>query len=251
MPGDIYVLSDGKADSIGMKGFRHKTEKKKEEIQWNKILIVVACVAFAVFMIFSMFGMSWLNIFSQAKPGNTAVLDYTFYDAENRPVVTTDQVYFQNAHEQNTVTLLASQMPVRVNITTDEDLVPIQVVNPYNQYGLIDFGLFGPEIDAMSMGAVGMKIGESKTMTLPWAGQMTRTMTDEQFAKIAGEVYADAKVGDQVPIAFSETPQIVVDDNATPSTYLRTSTVVDRSNGNISLNYGYPSLQITLSQLNS
>ena len=73
-------------------------------------------------------------------------------------------------------------------------------------------------------------------------------MTREQFTNITGDSSGSAKVGDQVPIAFSETPQVAL-ENTTPSTYLRTSTIVAIDAGNVTLNYGYPTIEITLSSL--
>ncbi len=231
-----------------MKGFRHKSEEKVEKTNWLKVGGIILCVVMAVFMVVSMFGTSWLSIFSLAKPGNTALVDYTIYDNQERPVVTTDQRYFTNEHEG--VTLLASPLTVKVNITTNEDMVPVQVSNPYNQYGLIDFLVFGPELDAISTAITGMKLGETKTIDFPWAESMVRTMSEEQFANISGSSYENAKVGEQVPIAFTGSPQINL-DNSTPSSYLRTSTVIARDNGNVTLSYGYPKVSITLTQLNA
>ena len=231
-----------------MKGFRHKSEEKKETVNWTKYGIVTACVLLAVFMVFSMLGMSWLNIFSQAKPGNSATIDFTVYDAKDRPVVTTSSNIYLQAQNAGDLVLMSDKLPIRVNISETRDLVPIQVMNPSNTGGLIDFGLFRPELDSISYGVVGMKQGETKTLQIPAASQLTRTMTREQFANITGETFANAGVGSQVPIAFSETPQISV-DNSTPSTYLRTSTITDISGGNVTITYGYPKIDITLTQL--
>ncbi|HWQ65670.1 MAG TPA: hypothetical protein VN372_02250 [Methanospirillum sp.] len=234
-----------------MKGFRHKPEGTKHEpVNWTKYAVITACVLFAVFMVVSMLGMSWLNIFSQAKPGNTATVDFTIRDAQNRPVVTTSSSIFQQAQEAKNLVLMADKLPVRVNISETKDLVAIQVVNPTNQYGLIDFGLFKPELDAINEGVTGMKVGESKTITIQTAAQFSRTMSLAQFANITGEDFTNAAVGDQVPIAFTESPQIAV-DNATPSTYLRTSTIVAKTGENVTINYGYPTIDISLYQLNT
>jgi hypothetical protein len=239
-----------KSDILEMKGFRHKPVEKKEEVNWTKYGIVTVCVLLAVFMVFSMLGMSWLNIFSQAKPGNSAVLDFTIRDAQNRPIVTTTSSIFLQAQEAKNLVLMSDKLPIRVNITETRDLVPIQVLNPSNQGGLIDFGLFGPELDAISYGTLGMKVGETKTITIPMGNQLTRTMTRAQFANITGDSFASAKIGDQVPIAFSESPQIAV-DNSTPSTYLRTSTITSMSGENVTINYGYPTIDITLTELST
>jgi hypothetical protein len=122
------------------------------------------------------------------------------------------------------------------------------VVNPYNEYGVLEFGLFGPEVDMISYALAGMGVGESKVLTYPYAGQMSRQMTIEQFLNITGENYADVQVGDQVPIAFIDQPQVAL-DNTTPTSYIRTATVVKRDDGNITLNYGYPKVEITLTKL--
>lgn len=233
---------------MGMKGFRHKPDVKKEPTNWSKYAIITACVLLAIFMVFSMFGMSWLNIFSQAKPGNSAVVDFTVRDAQNRPIVTTSSAILQKAQEDSTLVLMSDKLLVRVNISENRELIPIQVLSPSNQGGLIDFGLFGPEMDAISFGTLGMKVGETKTLQIPIASQLTRMMTREQFTNITGDSSGSAKVGDQVPIAFSETPQVAL-ENTTPSTYLRTSTIVAIDDGNVTINYGYPTIEITLSSL--
>ncbi len=238
------------SDILEMKGFRHKTVEKKEEVNWTKYAVVAACVLLAVFMIFSMLGMSWLNIFSQAKPGNSAKVDFTIRDAQTRPVVTTASNIYLQAQNAGDLVVMSDKLPIRVNISENRDLIPIQVMNPSNTGGLIDFGLFRPELDVISYGLVGMKVGDTKTLQIPGASQMTRTMSKDQFANITGDSFAKAKVGAQVPIAFSETPQIAV-DNATPSTYLRTSTITAISEENVTINYGYPTIDITLTELST
>jgi hypothetical protein len=231
-----------------MKGVRHQPSEKKEEMNWTKIGIVAVCVLMAVFMIVSMFGMSWLNIFTQAKPGNTALVDFTFRDAQDRPVVTSVLSVITKAQDPSVMTFKANSLPVRVNVSSGEDLVPIQVINPYNEYGVMEFGLFGPEIDMISNSIAGMGVGDSKILTYPYAGQMSRQMSMEQFVNISGESFANVQVGDQVPLAFIDQPQIPL-DNATPASYIRTATVVDRDAANITLNYGYPTVEIILAKL--
>jgi len=73
-------------------------------------------------------------------------------------------------------------------------------------------------------------------------------MSMEQFVNISGESFANVQVGDQVPLAFIDQPQIPL-DNATPASYIRTATVVDRDAANITLNYGYPTVEIILAKL--
>lgn len=231
-----------------MKGFRHQPSEKKEEMNWTKIGIVTVCILMAVFMIVSMFGMSWLNIFTQAKPGNNALVDFTFRDAQDRPIVTSVLSVITKAQDPSIMTFKANSLSVRVNVPSGEDLIPIQVVNPYNEYGVMEFGLFGQEVDMISNSITGMGVGDSKVLTYPYAGQMSRLMTMEQFMNITGESFANVQIGDQVPLAFIDQPQIPMDD-ATPLSYIRIANVVDRDETNITLNYGYPKVEITLTKL--
>ena len=162
--------------------------------------------------------------------------------------MTTSSNIFLKAQQAGNLVVMSDKLPVRVNISQTKDLIPIQVMNPSNSGGLIDFGLFSPELDAISSGTLGMKVGDTKTLQIPMASSLSRTMTRDQFTNITGTTFANAGVGDQVPIAFSETPQIAL-DNSTPSTYLRTSTITSVSDDNVTINYGYPTIDITLTDL--
>ncbi|MDD1724128.1 MAG: hypothetical protein LUQ07_03250 [Methanospirillum sp.] len=233
-----------------MKGFRHKPSEKKEEINWTKIGIVAVCVFIAVAMVISMLGYSWLNIFTQAKPGNTATVDFTFRDAQNRPIVTSILSVITQANSSDQIMFKAESMPVHVNVSSSDDLVPIQVVNPYSSDRVLQFGLFGPEVDMISAALDGMGVGQSKTITNPYASQMSRQMTIDQFKNISSESFADVRIGDQVPLAFIDQPEINL-DNSTQTSYIRTATVTARDEGNITLNYGYPTIEVTLAQLSS
>ncbi|NLV28175.1 MAG: hypothetical protein GXY48_13605 [Methanomicrobiales archaeon] len=231
-----------------MKGFRHQPSELKKEINWTKIGIVAVCVLMAVFMVVSMFGMSWLNIFTQAKPGNSATVDFTFLDAQNRPVISSILSTITKVTDPNQISFKANSLIVQVNSPAETDLIPIQAVNPNNAVGVIEFGLFGAEIEMISSSLEGMRVGESKTITNPYAGQMAREMTVDQFANISGESFANVQMGEQVPLAFIDQPQIPM-DNSTPNSYIRIATVVGRDEHNITLNYGYPTIEVTLSEL--
>jgi hypothetical protein len=60
-----------------------KKQKEKTTAQWKQIVVVGACVLFVVLMIVSGMGSGWISAFSVAKPGDVAVIDYTFYDTAN------------------------------------------------------------------------------------------------------------------------------------------------------------------------
>jgi len=231
-----------------MKGFRHQPAEKKQETNWTKIGIVVICVLMAVFMVVSMFGMTWLNIFTQAKPGNSATVDFTFRDAQNRPIISSVNSALQETEGKDLLVFKAASLPVKVNVTTDEDMIPIQAVNPYYESRTIEYLMFGPELNLISKSLEGMGVGDSKVINNPYAEEMSREMTMEQFINISGEDYANISVGDQVPLAFVDRPEINL-DNTTSSSYIRTAVVTKKDEGNITLNYGYPVIDISVSKL--
>ena len=70
------------------------SDKKQKEARIKKVkqvLVVGACVLFVVLMILSGMGSHWLTMFTVVKPGDTVVVDYTFYDATGTPILTSNQ----------------------------------------------------------------------------------------------------------------------------------------------------------------
>ena len=233
-----------------MKGFKRKPqEQKAQPINWTQVFIAIFCVIMAVGMVVSMFGTSWLNFFTKVKENDRVIVDFTFYDELGRPVVTTSQSTYQRALERNDIIFFAGRMALVAGTTTDRDLVPIEVFYQYTS-GFMEFGLFGPELDEMAYAVIGKKVGSSINADIPMSVDLVRFMDNEQFTQIAGDVLDLVQVGDQLPISFSETPQIVLDD-AIPQTYLRTATIAEITDEGVILNYGYPYVTLTVSELRS
>jgi len=234
-----------------MKGFKHKPqEQKAEPINWTQVVIALVCVVMAIGMVVSMFGTSWLNFFTTVKENDRVVVDFTFYDELGRPVLTTSQSTFQRSGERNEIIFYANKMPLIAGSRTERDLVPIEVLSQYTASGIMEFGLFGPELDEMAHAVIGQKVGSSINVDIPMSADLVRSMNNEQFKEIAGDILDIIQVGDQLPISFSETPQIVLDD-AIPQTYLRTAAITEITNEGITLNYGYPYVALTVSEVRS
>ena len=178
---------------------------------------------------------SWINSFIDfftkikernevMKEGDRASIDFTFYDSFGRPVVTTSQEIYQENVENEDIIFLAGAMPIVAGSVSGGDLIPIEVFSQYTTSGLLEFGLFGPELDEMGYAIIGQKVGSVIDVEIPMAKDLIRFMDNNQFIQIAGDILDFVEVGDQVPIAFSKTPQIALDD-ATPQIYLRTATI--------------------------
>jgi len=231
-----------------MKGFKQKPqEQRAHPINWTQVLVAAFCVIMAVGMVVSMFGTSWLNFFTTVKENDRVVVDFTFYDELDRPVVTTSQSIYQRAVERNDIIFFAGKMTLIAGTTTQRNLVPIDVFSQYTP-GSMEFGLFGPEIDEMNYAVIGQKVGSSINVAIPMSVDLVRFMDNEQFIRIAGDILDLVQVGDQLPISFSEDPQIVLDD-AVPETYLRTATIVEITDEGVTLTYGYPYVALTISEM--
>lgn len=232
-----------------MKGFKHKAkEEKAQPINWLQVCIIAFCVMMAVGMVVSTFGTSWLNFFTKIKEGDGVSIDFTFYDGLGRPVITTSQTVYQKAIENGNVIFFATrQMPIIAGAVSEKKLVTIEVFSQYTS-GFMEYGLFGPEIDEMSYAIIDQKVGSVLNVEIPMSEDAIRFMDNEQFMQIAGDILDLVEVGDQLPIALSETPQIAL-DNTTPQTYLRTATITEITDEGVTLYYGYPSVVVSVAEL--
>src|SRR5208337_5433466 len=91
-------------------------EKKKKEASakmWTKVIAVIAGVLFVVLMVVSAMGTSWISSFATVKPGDSVVVDYTIYDANGNPLITTDLSQYQQAMASGTGLIYAKQIPLQ------------------------------------------------------------------------------------------------------------------------------------------
>ena len=215
---------------------------------WAKIFLVMACILFAGVMIITSMGSNWLVTMKPAKTGDTAVIDLTIRDAEGRPVLTTNERIYNASFQKGEMVWLTGPLTMIVNSTTTEMITPIPVYR--YDYGEASFGLFGMELSQISASLVGMKQGGTQKIVFPVSNQFQREMTPEQFAGMGGNS-STSMPGDQLLLAFTTTPMINVDDNSTPQYALRTSLITGKNAGNVTVNYGYPSADISIVRLNS
>jgi hypothetical protein len=75
-------------------------------------------------------------------------------------------------------------------------------------------------------------------------------MNPEEFAQIGGN-FSTAMTGDQLLLAFTTTPMINLEDNSTPQYAFRTSLITGKTSGNVTVNYGYPTADISIVRLHS
>ncbi|HII77310.1 MAG: hypothetical protein A4E40_01582 [Methanoregulaceae archaeon PtaU1.Bin059] len=222
--------------------------KKKPASRWTakKIGIIIIGVGFAAIMVVSSLGMGWLVSMNPAAAGDGAVVDVTFFDGMDRPVLTTNPRTFNATFEAGNMVWLCGQFSTRVKSTSQTELISIPIYNYY--YGEAKYALFSPEWDTISSELEGMKQGESRRITFPALEGFEREMTAEEFNGIGGN-FTTVTNGDQVVLAFAENPEISLEENVTPSYVIRTGYVTAKTDEGIRVNYACPSAQISLVQL--
>ncbi|MDD1710828.1 MAG: hypothetical protein LUQ37_07985 [Methanoregulaceae archaeon] len=198
-------------------------------------------------MIITSLGTSWLVTMNPAKTGDTAVIDLTIHDTEGRPVLTTDIRVFNASYEKGEIVWYTNPLTMAVNSTSTEMISPLPVYR--YDYGEASFGLFGDELNQISATLEGMKQGGAEKIVFANSDVLQREMTPEQFTEMGGN-FTMAVPGDQMLLAFTTNPMIDLDDNSTPEYALRTSVITEKTTENVTVNYGYPSADISIVRLN-
>jgi len=233
------MKSDKKGKPVAKKGDNTKS--------WVKIVLILGCILFVGVMIITSLGMNWLVTMNPAKAGDTAVIDLTIRDSDGRPVLTTNERIFNASYEKGDVVWYTNPITMAVNTTSTQMISPIPVYR--YDYGEARFGLFGDELNQISSALEGMKQGGSEKIVFGNADLFKREMTPEQFAEMGGNI-TTAVPGDQLLLAFTTTPMLNTEDNSTPQYALRTSVITGKTSENVTVNYGYPSADISIVRLN-
>lgn len=208
-----------------------------------KILAVAGCILFVVLMIVSSMGSSWISVFSSVKPGDVVTIDFTIKDRSGNPLVTSDQVLYRQKAAAGINLLYSKQLVFQANLSSTEPVIPVPVYSGRAGWSGT-FALFGGEHDAISTGLVGMKKSEQKTIAIPFADSMVQFWSSEQLAR-QGVNLTDVHVGDKLAIAVSGSSELP--KNATDSSYsMRISEITQKTANGVTVDYGYPSIDISV-----
>ncbi len=223
-------------------------QKTKKASTWTgtKIALVVICVLFAIFMIVSSLGVSWLTSLKGTQPGDVATLSYTIYDDQNRPIVTSNSKIYNDTLSKGGTVFYSNPLQVPVNVTTMTNVTRIPV--QYQQYQTY-FGLFRDEMNLISTGISGMKLNEQKRISLVMPKDPLETQVDgDQFALLVKPVN-DTRLNEQIVLALSDNPQINLDNTTPVDQYMRTFYVKDISPDGLNMKYGYSTIDIQIISL--
>jgi hypothetical protein len=222
------------------------TKKSGSGFNWAKIVIVMVCVAFAGIMIVTSLGSSWLVAMKPAQSGDVAYVDITMKDELGRTVFTTNQGIFNATLQKGTVVWLAAPMGIPVNGTSSNLIDPVPGFLPGQ--GQMSFAFFGPEYNQIAQGLVGMREGETRTITFVKEPTFQQDLNPEQFSEIGGN-FTEAMKGDQLILGFTTSPMIGSGDNTSPQYALRTVPIIEKTNDTIAVYYGYSSADVTILRL--
>jgi hypothetical protein len=225
-------------------------KKKKEESTkiWQKVLIVGACVLFVVLMIVSGMGSGWLSIFTVIKPGDTVVIDYTFFNAAGNPILTTDQQLYVKTSPTSGGLVLSRQISITANQTLPRSLYPVQIYTAESGWSN-QFAIFSPEYNAISAALVGMRLNEQKRINIPSGNSMTQDWSSDQL-RLNKVNISEISVGDILAMGVSDNPEAEV-SNTSAITYVRTGEVIQKTESNVLVDFGYPSADIRVVSINN
>ncbi len=226
---------------MGEKKQREETTRKIK-----KVLIVGACVLFVVLMIVSGMGSGWITSFNSVKPGDAVVLDFTFYNSQGRPVLTTDQQLWKTGVASGNAPMLSKPISVSANQTLAKSLFPVQV---YTNTGWDQqFAIFTPEFTTITQGIVGMKVNEKKKITISTQNPMTQTWSAESLARQKLNI-TDISKGDMFTLGVSDNQSASV-ANTSAFTYIRTGEVTETGPSAITVDLGYPTVDVSVVSIN-
>ena len=224
-------------------------DKKQKEAAMKKVkqvLVVGACVLFVVLMILSGMGSSWLTMFTVIKPGDNVVIDFTMYDANGNPVLTSSQQTYTKAAEKGRNVIISRQLSIIPGQNLTSTIYPIMIYS--NTEGWTkDYALFSTEYDAINRQLVGMKTGDQKRIQIP-NSSIAQEWSAAQLYNNSVDIN-DLKAGDFFALGVSDDPEAMAKN--TSVTYTRIGQISNKTNESVIVELGYPTADISIVSINA
>lgn len=219
-----------------------KKQKEAAQKKWKKVLFVIAAVLFVVVMVVSSMGTHWITGIAPIKAGDQVVIDYTLYSASGSPIITTNQQVFKQTIGKGQNIMYSKALTLRANQSLTQGIYPIDVYVPVNGGTQEQFGLYNPELGAISSAVVGMRTGDSKKVVFTYPETMNRLFTPEDLQLVNLNMSA-LSVGESLTMGVSDRPNATA-SNAT--TYLRLGDITRKTDAGVVVDFGYPYADITI-----
>lgn len=224
-------------------------DKKQKEAMIKKAkqaLVVGACVLFVVLMILSGMSSHWLNIFTVIKPGDKVVVDYTLYDINGNPVLTSNQQTYAKAATNGRNIIISKQLSIITGQNLTKSIYPVSIYSGSSGWTK-EYALFSMEYDAINRALVGMKTGDQKRILLP-NSSMAQEWSATQLTN-NGVNIGDITLGDILAMGVSDDPEAMATN--TTITYTRVGQVTSKNDESVIVDFGYPSADISIVSINA
>ncbi|HIJ06072.1 MAG: hypothetical protein XE11_0260 [Methanomicrobiales archaeon 53_19] len=228
---------------------QRKTSREKKQadpINWTKVGAISIAVLFAVMMVASLLGTAWIGGMRTVQPGDLVVIDYTIYNENDIPVLTTQEIVASQEEQAGRFVYLSGPIEVSAGYSPDDDMISIP-----HRYGTIaPFGLFRSEFETISESAIGYR--ERDQITVPFTienpdSPFEREMTAEQITEM-GYPFDELSVGDMIILGFADNPQITLDD-VEPDIKLRFAFIKEKTDETVLVRYGYSYAVVTINSV--
>jgi hypothetical protein len=221
-----------------------KKQKEAAQKKWKKVLFVVAAIVFVFVMVVSSTGMNWITGLAPIRAGDKVQLDYTIYDPSGNPLITTSENVYTQQYQNGRIVLYTPQLVLTANQTSKQAIYPIKVYIGTNGTGWQEFALYNPEINAISSGVIGMKANEQKHIVFANNDTLNALFTPEDLAMVNVNA-SSLNVGDLLSMGVSDTT-LDSASNTSAATYMRMGLVTRKSDNGVVVDFGYPSVDITI-----
>jgi FKBP-type peptidyl-prolyl cis-trans isomerase 2 len=225
------------------------SDKKQKEAMTKRakqVLIVGACVLFVILMILSGMGSHWLTMFTVVKPGDTVIVDYTFYDAKGNPVLTTNQeLYTQTASKHKTI-VYGKQLSMTAGQNLAKSLYPVTFYSSDSGW-TGKFAIFSTEYNAIGQMLTGMKAGDQKHIQIPNSSiqqEWPKEMLEQKNVSME-----ELSEGDILAMGVSDNPEEMV-TNSSSIVYTRLGVITSKTAGYVIVDSGFPSVDISITAIN-
>jgi hypothetical protein len=222
-------------------------DKKQKEALMKKVkqvLVVGACVLFVILMILSGMSSHWLNIFTVVKPGDSVVVDYTMYDINGNPVLTSNQQTYTASATKGAEILYSKQLTMIAGQNLTKTIYPVLIYTS-STGETREYALFSVEYNAINQALTGMRAGDQKRILVTWPTQNppNATFTNDELTQ---KGINNLTEGETLMLAFSENA------TATNSTmYPRIAEITHKTSDGAIVDWGYPSVDISIISINA
>lgn len=224
-------------------------DKKQKEAMMKtakQVLVVGACVLFVVLMILSGMGSSWLTMFTVIKPGDAVVVDYTMYDINGNPILTSSQQVYTAEAKKGRDILVSKQLPIVTGQNLTKSIYPVAIYTASSGW-TNEYALFSTEYDAINRELVGMKTGQQKRIQIS-NSSMAQEWSAQQLMR-NGVNISELSVGYTLAMGVSDQPEAMATNSSL--SYTRIGEVTRVTNNSVTVDFGYPAVDIRIVSINA